>query len=317
MLSRLVAVCLAAVLVVAACSADETSDQSAPQPNDEANSDTEYEGVDGVVSSIEDTTRIVALNGDLTETIFAMGAGDRVVGIDLTTTYPTEAAALPEVGLGRELNAEAVIGLAPTLVIGDEQIGPQSAIDQVRAAGIPVVILPAEVTFDGVMRKFTAVGTILGLPAEAEALKQQVGAELDDALAVAEQATSEPTAAYLYVRGPETLLLFGSAMPTHFLIEAAGGIDAAGEAGVIFAENLSAEQLVEAAPEVLITPEEGFEIIGGLDSFLALPGVADTPAGRSRNVLTYDEALLLGMGPRVGQALMQLVIDLHPELDGP
>ncbi|MGI9528864.1 MAG: heme/hemin ABC transporter substrate-binding protein [Acidimicrobiia bacterium] len=316
MVSKLAAVCLAAVFVATACSGEETSDQAAQQSTNEATSATEYEGVDGVVSSIEDTSRIVALNGDLTETIYALGAGDRVVGIDLTTTYPPEAAALPDVGLGRDLNAEAVIGLAPTLVIGDEQIEPQSAIDQIRAAGIPVVILPSEVTFDGVMRKFTAVGTILSLRAQAEGLKQEVGDEISAALEVAEQATSEPRAAYLYVRGPETLLLFGSAMPTHFLIEGAGGIDAAGEADVVFAENLSAERLVEAAPEVLITPEEGFEIIGGLDSFLALPGVADTPAGRSRNILTYDEALLLGMGPRVGQALMQLVLDLHPELDG-
>lgn len=316
MFTKLTAISLAAMFLAAACSGEEPVGRNDQQPTSPSSTASEFEGVDGVVSSIADTTRIVALNGDLTETIFAMGAGDRVVGIDLTTTYPATAEALPDVGLGRNLDAEAVIGLAPTLVIGDEQVEPQSSIDQIRAAGIPVVILPTEVTLDGVMRKFTAVGTILNLPAEAERLKQEVGADIDDALAVAAQAVSRPSAAYLYVRGPETLLLFGSAMPTHFLIEAAGGVDAAGEADVVFAERLSAERLVDAAPEVLITPEEGFDIIGGIDSFLALPGVADTPAGRSRNILTYDEALLLGMGPRVGLALMQLVLDLHPELDG-
>lgn len=316
MFTKLTAISLAAMFLAAACSGEEPVGRNDQQPTSPSSTASEFEGVDGVVSSIADTTRIVALNGDLTETIFAMGAGDRVVGIDLTTTYPATAEALPDVGLGRDLDAEAVIGLAPTLVIGDEQVEPQSSIDQIRAAGIPVVILPTEVTLDGVMRKFTAVGTILNLPAEAERLKQEVGADIDDALAVAAQAVSRPSAAYLYVRGPETLLLFGSAMPTHFLIEAAGGVDAAGEADVVFAERLSAERLVDAAPEVLITPEEGFDIIGGIDSFLALPGVADTPAGRSRNILTYDEALLLGMGPRVGLALMQLVLDLHPELDG-
>ena len=314
MLGKLTAITIAAMLLATGCSgddADETSEQTTTTL-----SDTVYVGVDGVEASIADTSRIVSLNGGLTETIFALGAGDRVVGIDLTTTYPPEAAALPDVGLGRLLNAEAVIGLGPTLVVGDEQIEPQSAIDQIRAAGIPVVILPTEVTLEGVMRTFTAVGQILDLPSEAEQLKTQVGAEIDDALALAATATTEPTAAYLYVRGPETQLLFGSALPTHYLIEAAGGIDAAGEAGVVFAEDLSAEKLVAAAPEVLITPEEGFEIIGGLEPFLALPGVADTPAGQTQTILTYDEALLLGMGPRVGQALQQLVLDLHPELSG-
>lgn len=313
MFTKLAAIAVAATILAAACSGDETADQS-DSSSTTPGSEAEFEGVDGVVSSIADTSRIVSLNGDLTETIFALGAGDQVVGIDLTTTYPPEAAALPDVGLGRDVNAEAVIALAPTLVIGDEQIEPQSAIDQIRAAGIPVVILPTEVTLDGVMRKFTSVGTILDMSSEAEELKTEVGTQIDEALALAAKAISRPSAAYLYVRGPETLLVFGTAMPTHYLIEAAGGVDAAAAVDVVFAEDLSAERLVEAAPEVLITPEEGFSIIGGLDGFLALPGVADTPAGRTGNVLTYDEALLLGMGPRVGIALKQLVLDLHPEL---
>jgi len=314
MFTKLATIAIAAVVLATGCSGEETTDQPDSSTSVTVGDTAVFEGVDGILSSITDTTRIVSLNGDLTETIFALGAGDRVVGIDLTTTYPPEAAALPDVGLGRSVNAESVIGLAPTLVLGDEQIAPQSAIDQIRAAGIPVVILPTEVTLDGVMRKFTSMGTILDLPDEAEALKLEVGQQLDEALALAAEATSQPSAAYLYVRGPETLLLFGSAMPTHYLIEEAGGIDAAAEVNVVFAENLSAERLVDAAPEVLITPEEGFNIIGGLEAFLALPGVADTPAGRNGNVLTYDEALLLGMGPRVGMALKQLVLDLHPEL---
>jgi iron complex transport system substrate-binding protein len=309
---------LAAAIGVGACSSGESGrDDTTTTPETvPAVPSGSYEGADGVVSSIGDTSRIVSLNGDLTETIFALGAGDRVVGIDLTTTYPPEAAVLPDVGLGRNLNAEAVIGLSPTLVIGDTQVEPATAIEQIRAAGIPVVILRAEVTLEGVIRKINNVGDILDLPAEASALAERVQGEIDAAIALAATATSQPRAAYLYVRGPETLLLFGNGMPTHFLIEAASAIDAAGDVGVVFAENLSAERLVTAAPEILITPEEGYEIIGGIDAFVALPGVSDTPAGRDRAVLTYDEALLLGMGPRVGEALRQLVVDLHPEIDG-
>lgn len=318
--SRLIIFLASLALVVAGCSspADDTSD-TAP---DDAGTTTQpidgptYEGVDGVISSIADTSRIVSMNGDLTEIIYELGAGDRIVGIDLTTTFPPEATALPDVGLGRDLNVEAIIGLSPTLVIGDTQIEPESAIEQLRAAGIPVVILQTEVTLEGVPRKIENVGEILGLPQEAAALSRRVQGEIDEALALAARATTSPRAAYMYVRGPETLLLFGNGMPTHFLIEAANGIDAAGDIGVLFAQNLQAEKLVEAAPEVLITPIQGFEILGGLDAFLALPGVADTPAGRAGAVLTYDEALFLGMGPRVGEALRELVLDLHPEIDG-
>ena len=317
------ALLLAAMLVAAGCSAssDDAATSSSASPTTTASESSEatgstFQGVDGVSSSIEDTSRIVSLNGDLTETIFALGAGDRVVGRDLTTTFPPEAEALPDVGLGRNLNPEAVIGLEPTLVIGDTQIEPASAINQIRAAGIPVVILQSEVTFEGVIRKINNVGEILGLPAEAATLAAQVQGEIDEARALASTATSTPRVAYIYVRGPETLLLFGNGMPTHFLIEDANAVDAAGEVGVLFAENLSAETLVAAAPEVIVTPDEGFEILGGLEAFLALPGVGDTPAGEDGNVLVYDEALMLGMGPRAGQALRILTVDLHPEIEG-
>ena len=322
MRTRLTVLLASLMLIVVACSSATDDEPSAAEGTNATTTTTEaiegptYEGVDGVTSSIADTSRIVSMNGDLTEIIYELGAGDRLVGIDLTTTYPPEATELPDVGLGRDLNVEAIIGLSPTIVIGDTQIEPESAIEQIRAAGIPVVVLQAEVTLEGVPRKIANMGEILGLQSEAEELSRRVQGEIDDALALAEQATSNPRAAYMYVRGPETLLLFGNGMPTHFLIEAANGVDAAGDVGVFFAQNLQAEQLVAAAPEVLITPIQGFEILGGLDAFLALPGVADTPAGQSASVLTYDEALFLGMGPRVGEALRQLVLDLHPEIDG-
>jgi len=308
---RVTAVALILVLAASACS---TSGGPSPTTSSTAADAHTYTGIDGVATSIADTSRIVSLNGDLTETIFALGAGERIVGIDLTTTFPEEARLLPDVGLGRNVQAEAVIALSPTLVVGDTQIGPDAAIEQIRAAGIPVVILQAEVTLDGVARKIAAVGAILGLEQEADNLATQVQGAIHDALELASQASSTPRAAYVYVRGPETLLLFGNGMPTHFLFEAANAIDAAGEVDVVFAENLSAETLVTASPDIIVTPSAGFDIIGGLDAFLALPGIADTPAGRNRTIVTIDEALLLGMGPRVGEALEVLVRELHPEL---
>lgn len=316
MTGRITPLLLVIAVVVAACSSNSGSDEPRTVAETTTTDATTVVGVDGVAASIADTSRIVSLNGDLTEVVFALGAGDRVVGIDLTTTYPAAAAELPDIGLARDLNAEAVIGLAPTLVIGDTQVQPESAIEQIRDAGIPVLILQTEVTLEGVPRKIARLGEVLGLPGQAAELATSVQSDIDSALALLDRATTEPRVAYIYVRGPETLLLFGNGMPTHFLIEAAGGIDAAADVGVLFAQDLSAETLVEAAPEVLITPTQGFEILGGIEAFLALPGVADTPAGETGTVITYDEARFLGMGPRVGQALRQLILDLHPEIEG-
>lgn len=310
------AITIAMALLVVACTGSGDTDSSSEPSTTRAAAEGMYEGSDGVVSDISDTSRLIVLNGDITETIFALGAGGRVVARDLTTTYPPEAEALPDIGLYRTMTAESVIALDPSLVLGDEQVVTQSpeAVEQIRQAGIPVVILRTEVTLEGVSRKIREIGHILEIEDEAEELVMEVEAEIDEALALAAQATSTPRAAYMYVRGPETLLFFGTGMPTYFMLEAAGAVDVGAEAGVIFAEVLSAERLVTSAPEVLLTSEEGYEILGGLDAFLALPGVADTPAGKAGNVLAYDDALLLGMGPRVGQGLKLLVTGLHPEL---
>ncbi len=300
-----------AIMLLSACSSasGETTTTAPPDQHQPG----VYIGADGEMADISDPTRIVSLNGDITETLFALGVGDHVVGIDLTTTYPSEATDLPDVGLGRRFDVESVISLAPTLVIGDTQVGPPASIDAVRNAGIPVAIIDPTVTLDGVSRKIRTLAEFVDREAEGEALVTKVEAEIAAAETTAASFDESPRVAYLYVRGPETLLMFGNGMPTHFMIEAAGGVDAFGEAGVVFAEPLSAERLVTAAPEVIVTPRQGFDIIGGLDSFLALPGVADTPAGESGRILTFDEAKFLGMGPRSGEALAEFIDALYAE----
>ena len=71
-----------------------------------------------------------------------------------------------------------------------------------------------------------------------------------------------------------------------------------------------------AAPDVIVVPESGFAALGGADAFVAIPGIAQTPAGQTRAFLVYDEAYFFNFGPRVGQAFLEFVKDLHPELAG-
>ena len=85
-------------------------------------------GADGVVSEVSDTSRVVSLSGDLTEFFFALGHGESVVGIDVTTVEPEAATELPNVGVGRFLAAESVLAQEPTLVVGDTQTAPLEAI---------------------------------------------------------------------------------------------------------------------------------------------------------------------------------------------
>lgn len=277
-----------------------------------------FVGVDGVETTIIDTSRIVSLNGDLTEIIFELGLGDSVVGVDVTTTYPPEAAALNDqeqtVGFAQQLTAEAVLRFEPTLVIGDQQVAPLEAIEQLRGAGIPVVILETQTTLEGVETKINQVAQILGVPDEGSELAQRVMGEISAAVESAADEDSDPSIAFVYVRGPQVVFLFGAGMPTQAMIEGAGAIDAGVEAGVFGPAPLTPEALVAAAPEVIVLPEAGLAALGGIEAFLLLPGVADTPAARNEAFLAYDEAYFFNLGPRAGQALDEFVHDLYPSI---
>lgn len=270
-----------------------------------------FVGADGVETTITDTSRIVSLSGDLTEIIFELGLGANVAAIDVTTTYPDEAAALPAVGFAQQLAPEPVLAFAPTLVLGDELTAPPEAIQQLRDAGVPVVILPTQATLDGVATKIGQVAEILGVPDAGAELAARVQGEIDAASAEGFAPDEAPRVAFVYVRGPQTLLLFGQGMATQAMIEGAGAIDAGAETDVRGAVPLTPEALVAAAPDVIVLPEAGLAALGGTEAFGAIPGVADTPAGQADRFLDYDEAYFFNLGPRTGQALAEFVADLQ------
>ncbi len=332
----LIALAVMIVMVVTACSPVESVDTGAssttttePIPPPPSTTTTTVEttttsvvdgrifvGADGVETTISDISRIVSLNGDLTEIIFELGLGDNVVGVDVTTTYPAEAAALNDqgktVGFAQQLAAEAVIRFDPTLVIGDQQVGPPEVIEQLRGAGIPVVILETQTTLDGVKTKISQVAEILGVPTKGAELAERVMTEINAARDLAKPDDSDPTVAFVYVRGPQVVFLFGVGMATQAMIEGAGAIDAGGEAGVFGPAPLTPEALVAAAPDVIVLPEAGLAALGGIEAFLELPGVAETPAAKNNAFLAYDEAYFFNLGPRAGQALDEFIRDLYP-----
>ena len=271
--------------------------------------------VRGEQVSVEDVSRIVPLNGDIAEIVWALGLGGNVVGVDVSATYPPEATGpLPKIGYQRQLSAEGVLSLDPTVVIGNEEAGPPEVIEQIRGAGVAVVILPDPATIEAPAAKIRAVAAALGVAAAGEALAARTQAEIDGARALAATATGQPRVLFLYVRGTGTQMIGGEGSSADVLIEAAGGIDAGAEAGVEGFAPISAEAIVAAKPDVLLLLSAGLESIGGVDGLLQIPGIAETPAGQNRAVLAYDDLYLLGMGPRTGAALTELTLGLHPEL---
>lgn len=308
---------VAVALFVSACSGSGSdTTESEPDPPSAttappaAPGEATFVGADGVAVVDADTERIVTLSGDLTEFVFELGYGASVVATDVTTVEPEEAALLPKVGVGRFLNAEGVLKQNPTLVIGDTQTSPATAIEQIRAAGVPVAILDVPTTFPALYDKVTDLGVLLGASDAATTLREQMEADIAAASPTPDSSMPAQRVAYVYTRGPDVMLLFGAGMTTTPLIQSAGGLDAGVDAGVDGTVDVTPEALAAAAPDVLIVPSEGYEVLGGLDGLLAIPGVSATPAGANGAVLAYPEGDFLTFGPRVAASIALLVADL-------
>jgi iron complex transport system substrate-binding protein len=273
---------------------------------------TDYEGNEVTVA---DVSRIIPLNGDIAEIIFALGMGGNVVATDVSATYPAEAVALPKIGYQRQLAAEGILALTPTLVIGTETAGPPEVLEQLAAAGVTVLIYPELTTIEDVPTKLQMVAEALGVPEAGEARAAQTVAEIEAAQALLVDVEEQPSAMFLYVRGTSTQMIGGAGTAANSMIEAAGAIDAGAESGIVGYQPMTAEALAAAQPDVLILLTAGLESVGGIEGLLEIPGVAQTPAGQDDHILDFDDLYFLGMGPRTGQALHDLILGLHPELE--
>lgn len=241
--------------------------------------------------------RIVSLATGVGETLVALGVGDRVVGRDETSEVPVNAAVVTQ---AHSVSAERVIALQPGLVIVDARTTPEEALDQIRASGARVVKIPEAWTLADIAPRTRAVAEAVGVdPAPLLATlpdAQTKGASPD-----------APRVAFLYLRGTSAIyLLGGEGSGADDLITAAGGVDAGAEAGLDPFVPLTAEALAALDPDVLLVMSGGLESVNGVDGLVALPGVAQTTAGRERRIIAVDDRVLLSYGPRTG-ALVELL----------
>ncbi len=272
----------------------------------------------GAEVTITDISRIIPLSGDIAEIVVALGLEPNIVAVDLSAVYPESLFALPKIGYERVLNAEGILAMEPTVVIGKTAAGPPEIIEQVRSAGVPVVIIDSPETIEAPNVKIEAVATALGLQndSQAQALDVKVHDEIQAAIELGNQVTSKPSALIILIQEGGVQLVAGGGTVANAMLVAAGATDAAEAAGIMGYQPVTPEAVVAAAPEIIVTLARGAEAIGGIDGVLALPGVSETPAGQNGRIYLYDDEMLLGMTPRTGQQLMTMIADFHPDMAG-
>ena len=266
-------------------------------------------------AAADDKPRVISIGGAVTEVVAALGAVDRLVAIDSTSRFPASLRGLPDIGYMRHLAAEPILALEPTLILAVADSGPASALAQLKASGVPLVIVPDDPTVEGTLQKVDVVAAALGLQDEGVKLRARIEAELAASTAAVEKISERPSVLFLLSIGTGTPLVAGRETAANGIIQLAGGRNAID--GFTGYKPLSPEAAVEAAPEVLLLTTQGLEMIGGEAGLLALPQVAVTPAAEQRRVVALEGQLLLGFGPRTGAAILELARYLHPDADLP
>ena len=256
---------------------------------------------------ITDVDRILPLDisGTIASTVFALGLGDQVVGRDSSTMFAgTED--LPVVTkTGHTLNAEAILELAPTIILTDTTIGPKEIRQQLRDAGITIVVISSDRRLDTTDDLVTEIATALGVPTRGAELSARLDADLAAELAeiaavVPADVDDRARMLFLYVRGNANIYyLFGEDSGADSLIDAVGGVDVAAEIGWQGMKPMTAEALVAARPDVLVMMTDGLESVDGIDGLIErIPAIAETPAGINRRVIDMADSEILSFGPR-------------------
>jgi len=244
-------------------------------------------------------TRIVSLMPSLTEDLFAIGAGPEVVGVSQFTDRPAAAAKLPAVASFASLDAERIVRLHPSVVVGIPAQG--LLVRDLRRAGLRVELLPDD-SFDDLFTSLGRLGQLSGRSMEASALARALRARTAQLVA---RVPAAPKVRTFIVLGIAPIYTVGEGSYIAHLVELAGGIDAAGVRDAY--ARFGAEALVALQPDAIVADRaSGFAAARARAPWNALRAVRDGHA-----YVLEDAAILERPGPRYNEGLAWLIARLH------
>jgi iron complex transport system substrate-binding protein len=265
---------------------------------------------------IADASRILSVGGDVTEIVYALGAGGRLVGVDSTSQFPPQALKEKKnVGYMRALSSEGVMSVDATLILASERSGPPEVVKTLKATSVPYVEVPDQHSAAGIAAKVRLVARAVGAEAEGERVVGQV--ESDFRLLAERAARIGKPLKALFVLAVQNgrAVVGGRGTSADAILRLAGAQNVASEVNGF--RPLPDEAIVELAPEVVVTMRRS----SGNDAhdtsqILALKGLSSTPAGTNSRIVTMDGLYLLGFGPRAPAAARDLMLALYPDLAG-
>ncbi len=266
-------------------------------------------------SYANDAQRIVAIDGSISEIVYALGKGHLMVGRDTTTTFPEAATKLPSVGYMRQLSAEGILSLKPTLILATKDAKPQNVLSRLKKAGVHVEIIDNTYTAEGVIEKIKQIAKILNVDSAGQQLATDVQKSIADAKAVAQKVmaqSQQPTKALfvLNMRG-NNMMVAGSQTRADTMLSLAGVVNPAAQ-HLNGYKPLTAEAAIQYNPDYLLTMQHGERSAGGKHEMLNTPAVKMTNAGKNKQLIIVDDNFLM-FGPRMGDAIENMARKIYAQ----
>jgi iron complex transport system substrate-binding protein len=249
----------------------------------------------------ESPQRVVSLAPSITETLFALGAGDRVAGVTTYCDYPADAQGREKVGDTLKPNIEKIVALRSDLVIVSTSSQLEQYIRRLEDAGVPVYVSNPR-NLDSVLESISAIGRLVNAEERAGELVANLRARIERVKA---RVDSSPRPRVLFLLGTEPLITAGSGTFIDDLIARAGGVSISSDAAGEYPQ-YSMETAVAKQPEVIFIQFDESQLPRRLKG---------TPAGRTQRVYHLDDDLISRPGPRIVEGLEQMAERIHPEVN--
>ncbi|KLV07090.1 hemin receptor [Photobacterium aquae] len=237
--------------------------------------------------------RIISAGAAITELIYAMQAQNQLVAVDITSKGLIDDN-IAVLGYHRQLSAENLIALEPTLLLGSNEMGPSSTLDLIKQAGIDVDVVNAGETVDDLMTRIDQVGAVTGKNNEALALKSKVSktvAAIEKNLSGQHQPKK---VLFLMIHDGRPANVAGRNTTADTVITLAGAINPAADSVSAY-KPISMEAIVEMQPDIILLSSRTMHSLGSVDELIKkMPLLAATPAGQNKALATIDGTALIG-----------------------
>ena len=253
-----------------------------------------------------DISRIVVAGGSITEIIYLLGQGDKIVAVDVTSNYPEETKNITSIGYVRNVSTEGVLSLTPSLILGEDDMGPPNVVKQLQGMTADLRIIHEEQTVSGIIEKIRCVASIIG---KEDLASQIIEKDINPILLklkenqISNKKNKKKIMLVLSMQGTSPMVA-GSGTSGDSFIKMIGGDN-------IFSsfngwKNVTAESILKLNPDYIIIPEKDLHKQSKVAEIVDNPIFSNTNAGKNNNFLFEDGMAILGFGPRTIYAAFDL-----------